>query len=686
MEINDECIKKCDEFQFKHVVMSSLDKNLFSYCNVYAPCHVIVISIAEFVLRLVNIVWFHYGLPGERRPEYLSDHHVILEYVKGFNVSANSVQYNNMISFLSSIFDNAHNNLLLGEFLLQRVNGVPSNVSNMKSLLYIIAEIREYVRVVKNVLFFFFLLCLYCGCSIYRNGHQVELDHVSHVSMCFNMIKLFVQPSIHSGLVSITRILINADKRVIKSYNMKNLVASQRLIKLRNQFNMKKLLPYIPDDPSFVLILSNSFRMGIPIGYSRLVRLSEGALMTRCSIFTYRNIFAFVNNSDLSNVYLSFVYDNLCSRLYNSWLSKVYGVSLTMSTQVLNPWDVMHYVVADSVVADKIELINLHAAAGINSVCISSKAEVIKRQILLLQNQLEILEMKEVCEPKLLSSVDLAGDCVIDLDMDQVSYSDDETLNLHPLNGIAVFDGVFVLSPQIVSADLEHGEYLISRLLCYVHCKDSRWRDHYLVSYWNDMHISTYERRDDVPGGCQEYFWKKQVSSFVKTEMLQYLDGRRKREFKQYTKRIKVACKNSGGPVAKYLRNVNIREFEHPESHRMGIRNLWVKMTIVPDYDKNILEFELQWQDRAMFRYAEVQRNRQRSLFGGFVECYNSEDYFSVFLENTVSVTCVGRSKVVEKIPAGVTFVIIVLGKYPVIYTCDKNADNGLSSALFMVI
>ena len=447
--------------------------------------------------------------------------------------------------------------------------------------------------------------------------------------MGYRMCKLLLQSFCHSGLVSVTRVLLKIKGRISDKYKLHHYIQSDKLKQIKQQFKFNDvLLPSIPDRYNYFLILSNQFRMGIPVGYNIFVDLP----VAHTSIVAYRNSFVFQGPNYVVNVNLWFIYENLCLRLYNSWLLGKYNVSLVVSRKVLNPWSVQYYAPADSKVSNAIELNNLHYDASFDSRLLTNSNDVLKRQIQLLTDTLRMREYEakhgvtvpadvytEMLDPA------IGVTCVLS---DSEDFSDAETLELNPGEAAVTFNGMFVWSRRIISYDYNNGEYLINRILCYVDCEDTEWNRHYLVCYWHDMHISTYEHRDDVPGGCQEYWWSLQSESNVKTEMIQYLDTRREKEIKKYIRSIKQSFRDRGGSYRKHITNIDIREYESAALLKCGVRNPWMKNTICPSSGKDVLSMEVKWQDREMQRFSKLQDKLQKensekvyeklAAFGGF--------------------------------------------------------------------
>lgn len=157
LDKNKEEIAKCrHHHDFKAIVLTALEQNLFVYVNLYSPCYVNVISFPEFVLRLLNIEWWSFGKVDELSPVNLFDYHVLLEYVEPFQVSRYSTKFDNMLSFVTSFFNEPRNNLLLARFLLERINGLPSRFANMEKLTYFVADVQHYVTIYKYVYLFVF--------------------------------------------------------------------------------------------------------------------------------------------------------------------------------------------------------------------------------------------------------------------------------------------------------------------------------------------------------------------------------------------------------------------------------------------------------------------------------------------------------------------------------------------------
>ena len=409
------------------------------------------------------------------------------------------------------------------------------------------------------------------------------------------MCKLFIQPFIHSGLVSITRVLVNAREDLVEKYNLMRFIGSSRVQQLRDQFGFKqKVLPLCDGDPYFILLISNQFRMGIPIGYSLGFTLSSEALSSKYSILSFRNNFVF-NKNEYFNVNLFFVYDSICSKLYNAWLMCEYNISLRISSKPLNPWSVDTFGGADSDISAQMELDGLGTKINIKGLSMNSRISVLTYQIKLMQDLLQRheLAMKYTGSETLQSSSLESGICkdalvVYEEDKDEV-YSDNEFMDLNPLGAIVTFNGVFTFAPEIISSDLKKGEFLISRILCFIECDDSEWKNHYLVCFWNDTHISTYEHRDNLPGGIQEYWWHSQKDNEKKREMQSYLKQRANATLLAYRKIVSKKC-------SKMLKDISLYKFESPELLSVGIRNLWLKNTIVPS-KVSILTMEQKWQD-----------------------------------------------------------------------------------------
>ena len=154
-------IKCSGSNEFKHVVVTSLEKNLFVYCNLFGPCYINVISFVEYVLRILNIIWWNFGTVDDC-VSYLYEYHVILEYVRPFTASINSQKYNNMLSFLTSFFDNYTNNYILANIILQRVNRLSTEFRKSQQFLYIIEEIKKYLFVMRYDYIFFVLFIVIC--------------------------------------------------------------------------------------------------------------------------------------------------------------------------------------------------------------------------------------------------------------------------------------------------------------------------------------------------------------------------------------------------------------------------------------------------------------------------------------------------------------------------------------------
>ena len=412
---------------------------------------------------------------------------------------------------------------------------------------------------------------------------------------------------------------MNANQNIIKKYNLLKYFGSSRMEQVNKQFKFsKKLLPPIPEQHrSYVLIISNQFRMVVPYSYSNMIKIPNGILKSKQSVIGFRNNFVF-DNYDHSNFNLHFIYDNLCSRLYNLWLTKKFNVVLKLSTSKLHPWSFANYGGASVDVAAQIELNNLGHLIDVKDLDISNRGAVISKEIKLLQDLLERYNiMKEydnvVPEPPASDSMIAESRIMYDTPSD---YSDDEYLNLNGLDSIVTFNGIFVVSPHVISLDLKKKEFLINNILCYVECEDSEWRGHYLVTYWHDIHISTYEHRDNVPGGIQELWWCIQKPSATKTEMLQYLNNRGSRELKKYKALIKKKGKRFKiNNVNGIIKKLDFREFESPELLAIGIRNPWLKNTIKPSKN-DVLTMEFKWQDRSFRKYSKLIDERNKKRYG----------------------------------------------------------------------
>ena len=152
---NKDVINQCSSVnQFKHVVINSLEQNLFVYLNSFGPCYINKISLVQYVLRILNVIWWSFG-NSDDRVDYLYDYHVILEYVIPFKVSINSPKYNNMLSFLTSFFNNYANNYILGNIILQRVIGLSENFRKSKQFNCLIGEIQKYLRIMRYIFMFY---------------------------------------------------------------------------------------------------------------------------------------------------------------------------------------------------------------------------------------------------------------------------------------------------------------------------------------------------------------------------------------------------------------------------------------------------------------------------------------------------------------------------------------------------
>lgn len=142
--------------EFKHVVVTSLEKNLFVYCNLFGPCYINVISFVEYVLRILNIIWWNFGNINDC-VNYLYEYHVILEYVRPYKAAVNSRKYNNMLSFLTSFFNNYTYNYILANVILERVNRLPTDFRKSREFEYVIQEIKKYLLVMRYVHYFCFV-------------------------------------------------------------------------------------------------------------------------------------------------------------------------------------------------------------------------------------------------------------------------------------------------------------------------------------------------------------------------------------------------------------------------------------------------------------------------------------------------------------------------------------------------
>ena len=180
LDENKEEISKCrHHHDFKATVLTALERNLFAFINLFSPCYVNVITLPQFVLRLLNIQWWSFGKERELAPVHLFDYHVLLEYVEPFVVSRYSKAYDNMLSFLTSFFSEPRNNLLLARFILERVNGLPSNIVNKNKLTYFIAEIQHYVAIYKYVfvsgVYFFIDVFIYIVMVLQRKDRRLMM-------------------------------------------------------------------------------------------------------------------------------------------------------------------------------------------------------------------------------------------------------------------------------------------------------------------------------------------------------------------------------------------------------------------------------------------------------------------------------------------------------------------------------
>ena len=126
--------------------------------------------------------------------------------------------------------------------------------------------------------------------KIYRSGSVIEQNYLHHASIGCAMCKLFIQSFMHSGIISITRVLMNANNKIIKKYNLLKYIGSSRLEQISKQFKFsKRLLPLIPVNPFYVLIVSNQFRMTVPCGYSNIIKIPDGNIKSKQSVFGFRN-------------------------------------------------------------------------------------------------------------------------------------------------------------------------------------------------------------------------------------------------------------------------------------------------------------------------------------------------------------------------------------------------------------
>ena len=424
----------------------------------------------------------------------------------------------------------------------------------------------------------------------------------------------------HSGLMSVTRILINANKKIIKKYNLLKFIGSSRMCQVGEQFKFsKRILPLIVDKPNYVLFISNHFRMTVPIGYSQRFKLSREIVKSKQVLIGFRNNFTFDNNNHF-NFNLGSIYDNLCIRLYNTWLNDKYNVNLKIASCKLNPWCFNNFKGASSDVATQIELNNLgDCKIDIKNLDVKNRTDIISEEIKLLQDLLErheIMLEHGIERPESASSDFMVSNCNIQFDEAlEIDYSDDEYLDLNGINSIVTFNGIFTFSPEVISLDLSKREFLISDILCYIECDDSEWRGNYLVCYWNDIHISTYEHRDNLPGGIQELWWFKQKKSSTRNEMMLYLRERRNRELQNYKRLILRKCKQNR--YNEIVKTLDMRVFESPELLSMGIRNPWLKNTIRPSKN-DILSMEFKWQDRSFIKYSKEIDKRNKLRYGDF--------------------------------------------------------------------
>ena len=174
---NKDVINQCSNVnQFKHVVVKSLEQNLFVYLNSFGPYFINKISFVEYILRILNIIWWSFG-NSDDRVDYLYDYHVILEYVMPFKVSINSPKYNNMLSFLTSFFNNYANNYILGNIILQRVVGLSEAFHKSKQFNCLIGEIQKYLRIMRYIFMFlcFIDIRLYLICIFFLFFYYIDL-------------------------------------------------------------------------------------------------------------------------------------------------------------------------------------------------------------------------------------------------------------------------------------------------------------------------------------------------------------------------------------------------------------------------------------------------------------------------------------------------------------------------------
>ena len=156
MRINSDVIRNCNGVnEFKHVVFTALEKNLFVYHNLFSPLHINFISLVQYILRILNIIWWEFDTVRGSEPDYLDDYHVLLEYVKPFKYKIHSKQYNNMLSFMTSLFNNAKNNFILGNIILNRAQGMPLKFRGVIKFNTIIDEIKKYISVLRCVIMSF---------------------------------------------------------------------------------------------------------------------------------------------------------------------------------------------------------------------------------------------------------------------------------------------------------------------------------------------------------------------------------------------------------------------------------------------------------------------------------------------------------------------------------------------------
>lgn len=455
---------------------------------------------------------------------------------------------------------------------------------------------------------------VYIKIYIYRSGIEVERSGIDHSIMGHVMCRLFLQPFMHSGLLGLTRTLLHASNDLIKQYNLISCIGSDRMDQIVKQFQFNKFIPTISSNIKYLYLISNQFRMTIPFGYSRRIKLSDTAINSRSPILSYRNNFVFDDNNVEYNINLWSIYDNLCNRLYNSWLLDKFNVSLKIATNIQNPWSLDNYGGANSDISSAMELSNLDTVMYIKEIGALNRKEVLSREISLLQSMLQRHNHQlehgiNLDQPVNEAKISLDSNIIYQVASD-VEHSDDECLNLNPLNGISICQGIFTMCPYTVSLDMKNGYFLIDRILCYIECDDSTWSHHYLVNYWRGTHISTYEHRDNICGGMQEYWWSHQPESAGKTDIMQYLQNRAVRELKHYKQCIINVCKRYKLRSRDYTKNLNLREFEHPDLLKLDIRNPWLKHSIIPS-ENDILSMELKWQDRAFYDWSILEQRRR---------------------------------------------------------------------------